>query len=114
MYHTWMKDKVIRLRWKKYYPEASSHVAIGKVCHETSGYLALKCRTFHFNKVINGKGIREGSLCVRMMPWDTIEVMHELEPDTDYKAPLVMDSKGTICLDNKYRTVITKERDFGE
>jgi hypothetical protein len=49
-----------------------------------------------------------------MMPWDTIEVMHELEPDTDYKAPLVMDSKGTICLDNKYRTVITKERDFGE
>lgn len=114
MYRTLMKDKVIRLRWKKYYGEAHSHVAIGEVCHENSGYVALKCRTFHFKKIINGRGIREGDMCVRMIPWNTIEVMHELETDTDYSAPLAMDSAGNIVLDNKYKTIVTRAQDFGE
>ena len=114
MYRTWMKDKVIRLRWQKHYADAHSHVAIGKVCHENSGYVALECRTFHFNKIYNGKGIREGKMCKRMIPWNTIEVMHELEEDTDYHAQLAIDSKGNIVLDNKYRTIIAKSQDFGE
>ncbi len=116
MYRTWMKDKIIRLRWRKHYSEAHSHVAIGKVLHENGGYVALKCRTFHFKKIFNGstQGIREGDICVRMIPWSAIEVMHELELDTKLGAPLVMDSKGNIILDNKYKTMIIRTQDFGE
>jgi len=114
MYRTWMKDKVIRLRWKKNYPDAHSHVAIGEVVHENSGYLALKCRTFHFNRIVNGRGMREGDMCVRMIPWNTIEVMHELEHDTDFNVPLAMDSKANVILDNKHKTIVARAQDFGE
>jgi hypothetical protein len=116
MYKTWMKDKVIRLRWRKHYSEAHSHVAIGKVLQENSSYVALECKTFHFQRILSGskKGILEGEVCVRMIPWNVIEVMHELEADTDYTAPITMDSKGNIVLDNKHNTMIARTQDFGE
>jgi hypothetical protein len=116
MYKTWMKDKIVRLRWKKVYKEASNHVAIGKVLHENSGYLVMKCKTFHFQKILSGTthGILEGEVCVRMIPWSAIEVMHELRTDTVYDAPLGKDSKGNIILNNKYKTMIARVQDFGE
>lgn len=116
MYNTWMKDKVIRLRWKKSYSEAHNHVAVGKVQYENGGYVALECKTFHFQRILNGskKGILEGEVCVRMIPWGAIEVMHELEADTDYKAPITVDTNGNIVLDNKHQTMIARTCDFGE
>ena len=116
MYNTWMKDKIIRLRWKKGYQEARNHVAIGKVLHENSGYLVINCRTFHFQKIIGGstRGVLEGDICVRMIPWSAIEVMHELEPDTRFDASLAVDSNGNVVLHNKYMTMIARAQDFGE
>ncbi|MDD5729370.1 MAG: hypothetical protein PHV59_12480 [Victivallales bacterium] len=116
MYKTWMKDKIIRLRWKKAYKEASNHVAIGKVLHENSGYLVMKCKTFHFQRILGGSrsGILEGSIGVRLIPWSSIEVMHELKADTEFDVPLSQDEKGNIILMNKYKTLIARVQDFGE
>ena len=116
MYTTWMKGKVIRLRWKKHYAEAGNHVAVGKVHNENSSYVALECKTFHFHRITGGstRGVLEGSIGVRMIPWNSIEVMHELGADTDFNVPLAVDAKGNIVLDNKHKTMIARSQDFGE
>jgi hypothetical protein len=45
------------------------------------------------------------------IPWQRIEVMNELPSDTDWDVPASIDAKGQCCLNNKYRTVVTRGPD---
>lgn len=112
-----LEGKIIRMRWSKKYKEASSHVLIGQVHDENSKYMIVEGKTFHFRKLISsstGKGVLEGPLCLRAIPWDAIEVMHILPEKTDYSNTFTFDKNGDLVLDNKHKTLIARCQDFDD
>jgi len=109
------KDKKIwKVRTVKNYPEAHNHLFIGQVLERTGSYIRLDCRTYHFGKAINSvKDIRAGIKGIRILPWNSIEMINELPCSFDYvKADLVSNKDGKIALsDGKTDCVLSSSYD---
>lgn len=109
-------EKFVRIRCKKFYPDAHTHILIGQVIEETNRYLAVKSRAFHFKRIIDcmKNQVAAGEVMVRIIPWDNIEVIHVLSLKTDCTADFEFDSKGNLVLKDKVKTIIAKQRGNGD
>ena len=112
---TEQKDKRIwKVRTVKNYPEAHNHLFIGQVLQLTQFYIRMDCRTYHFGKTINNKkDIRSGAKCIRILPWNRIELINELPSFFDYsKASLISNEDGKIALsDGKTDCILSSSYD---
>lgn len=109
----YLKGKNIRLRCKKEYPEAHTHIIIGNVVEETSKYVVVKGRTFHFRRIVDQirSQVHCGDTMIRVIPWENIEVIHWISEKTDWNADIAFDKQGNLILDDKVKTVIAVRRD---
>ncbi len=109
----YLKDKIVRLRCKKLYPEAHTHVIVGNVLEETDRYIVIKGRTFHFRRIVDQmrSQIYCGNTMIRIIPWDNVEVIHWISAKTDWNADITFDSDGNLVLDDKAKTIIAAKRD---
>lgn len=76
-----MEKRIWKVRMKKLYPEATNHVAVGKVLEETEIYVKMKCRTYHFRKPTISTHIFISDTKTRIFPWNTIAYITELPHD---------------------------------
>ncbi len=109
----YLKGKNIRLRCRKSYPGAHTHIVIGKVEEENDRYLAIRGRTFHFGRLVPGM---RGQVCagitmIRAVPWNNIEVIHWLGEKTNWDADFDFDRNGNLILKDRAHTVIAESRD---
>jgi len=120
-----LKNKIIRIRWIKQYPTAHNHVAVGAVIDETDNYLVVLCKTYHFGDHIGGKraktiigkyvnGVLEGEKATRIIPWHSIEIMHELPAATEWQTDAYVDESGLCYLNNRQKTIITRSLQVDE
>jgi len=92
-------EKIWKIRTVKDYPEAKNHIFIGKVVEMNSSYVMLQCRTFHFGKNVTIPHIQCGSVELRIVPWNRIELVNLIDEGFDYKkAELVKEDNGSVCL----------------
>ena len=73
----YLKGKTIRLRCKKDYPGAHTHIIIGRVVEENESYIAVQGRSFHFARIVDGmrSQIAIGQETVRVIPWGNVELI---------------------------------------
>ena len=109
----YLQGKIVRLRCKKAYPGAHTHIMIGKVEEENSRYIAIKGRTFHFQSIVQRKRseVHAGITIVRVVPWGNIEVIHWLGEKTNWDADFDFDSAGNLILWDKNHTVIAERQE---
>ena len=109
----YLAGKVIRLRCKKEYPGAHTHIIIGRVEEENGRYLAVKGKTFHFSRIVDGmrNQVRTGIPMIRVIPWGNIEIIHWLGEKTDWNADFEFDANGNLVLCDKAKTIIAERRD---
>ncbi len=120
-----LKNKIVRIRWIKPYSTAHNHVAIGRVINATDNYLVVLCKTYHFGNNVGGKrakmivgkyvnGVLESDKATRIIPWHSIEIMHELPPSTEWETDTYTDESGLCYLNNEEKTVITRPPQVNE
>lgn len=112
----YLTKKTVKLRSVKNYAEAHNHVYIGVVVEETPEYLVIECRTFHFRRVNpdERQAVKEGEVCVRVIPWHRIEVIHVLPENTRWDVDFGYDATGNLVLLNEHRTLIGRGRLGGD
>jgi len=98
--------KVWKIRTIKNYPEAHNHLLMGEVLEVTDSYVRLRCRTYHFGRVVNRpEDIQIGSLMVRVVPWSRIEIINEMPPRYDYmRNTLVTNKEGEVLFSDGRHT----------
>ena len=109
----YLKGKTIRLRCKKDYQGAHTHILIGRVVEENESYIAVQGRSFHFARIVDGmkNQINVGQETVRVVPWANVELIHWLTERTDWNAEIGFDVKGSLILQDTARTMIAERRD---
>ncbi len=109
----YLEGKNVRVRCKKVYSEAHTHVIIGKVEAENSRYLAIKGRSFHFRLIVDGSRnqVNAGQNMVRIIPWENIEIVHWLGEKVDWNADFDFDQNCNLVLKDKNHTVIAEKYD---
>lgn len=109
----YLNGKNVRIRCRKDYPDAHTHIMIGKVKEETQNYIVVEGKTFHFRRLVDPmrNQVHAGDVMVRALPWENIEIIHELVPKTDYKADFDFDKNGNLILKDDKKTVIALKRD---
>ena len=109
----YLKGKKVRLRCKKDYPGAHTHIIIGVVVEENDRYVAVQGRSFHFARIVEGmlNQINTGALAIRVIPWGNVELIHWLSDKTDWNADIAFDAKGSLILQDPVRTMIAERRD---
>lgn len=108
-----LKGKYIRLRCRKSYPGAHTHIMIGRALEETDRYVVVKGRTFHFRRIIDGARdqVQAGEVTIRIVPWENVEVIHWLEEPVDCYAEFAFDDAGNLILSDESETVIAERRE---
>lgn len=98
--------RVWKIRTIKNYPEAHNHLLVGKVLEITDSYVRLRCRTYHFERIINRpEDVQIGSLMVRVVPWSRIEIINEMPPTFDYRrSTLIADKEGEALFSDTVHT----------
>ncbi len=77
---------VVKVRWLKPYEGAQNHICIGEVLAETPQCLKVLGRTYHFRRPQgNIRAVQTSAIKVRWIPWNRIEMVTELHPDTDWR-----------------------------
>lgn len=103
--------RIIKVKWVKTFKGGRNRISIGELIEEGPRYLKLKCRTFDFGKIAYGLGgIHKIDEEIRLIPWETIELLYELPEDTDWHAELAFDDKSCVVLENQHHTLITDTR----
>ncbi len=113
-------DKNVRVRCKKSYPEAHTHLLIGRVLEVNSAFLMLECRTFHLRSrgavcgvVKNDRSqITAGEVMERIVPWHNVEILHLLPGKTDYRADFKFDDNDNLIFRDAVHTVIAYHREM--
>ncbi len=107
----YLLEKVVRIRCKKAYPDAHSHVIMGKVLEETNRYLVVKGRSFHFKRIVDcmKSQVKAGDSMIRILPWDNIEIIHPLNERTDCSVDFEFDPKGNLVLKDKAKTLVATQ-----
>lgn len=95
-----LKGKIVIVRSVKPYADAHNHLAVGLVLEDTERYIRMLCRTFHYRKTDRNQrnSIQEGGVAVRVIPWMRIEVIHEMDKNTEWKSPAKFNDKGDYTL----------------
>lgn len=107
-------QNIWKIRTIKNYREAHNHILIGRVLEYTRAFVKLKCKTYHFGRSVNSpKEIRVGNEGIRIVPWNRIEIVNQLDQSFDYStAELNVDRAGSVLLsDGKIECVITTSYD---
>ena len=109
----YLVGKFIRLRCRKVYPDAHTHLVVGKVIEETSRYLVVDGRTFHYRKIVDRKlsQFNRGAERIRVVPWENIEIIHELGENVDLNADFVFDLDGNLVFMDRDKTMIVGNGD---
>ena len=96
------EGKIVKIRFVKRYKDAKNHVCIGEVKTETDNCLVVKGRTFHFGSMLpNRRGLQNGLVKTRWIPWHQIELVTELPADTDWRTgEFALDIVGDVELLN--------------
>ncbi|MBI5818435.1 MAG: hypothetical protein HZA88_05565 [Verrucomicrobia bacterium] len=77
---------IVKVRWLKPYEGAQNHICIGEVLAETPQCLKVLGRTYHFRRPQgNIRAVQTSAIKVRWIPWNRIEMVTELHPDTDWR-----------------------------
>ena len=105
--------QIWKIRTVKNYPEAHNHIFIGKVLNMSTSFVRLECRTYHFGKSLNSeKDIRVGELGVRIITWNRIEMINELNPEFKYReTKLEFDKHKVIISDGQLKYVVASSYD---
>jgi len=105
--------KIWKIRTIKNYPEAHNHICIGEVLDITDFYIRLKCQTYHFRRSVNGpKDVRIGEVGIRIIPWNRIEVINEIEPAFKYsEAKLSLEADKVILSDGIFSFIVASSYD---
>ncbi|MFA6563278.1 MAG: hypothetical protein WCV00_15320 [Verrucomicrobiia bacterium] len=99
---------VVKVRWLKPYEGAQNHICIGEVLAETPQCLKVLGKTYHFRKPQgNMRAVQTSAIKVRWIPWNRIEVVTELHPDTDWR-------NLQLKVDNNNRVSVTGSVAHGE
>ncbi len=112
----YLNDKFVRLRCRKAYPDAHTHLVVGKVIKETENYIVMKGRTFHYKRIVDRElsQISRGDVTVRVIPWDNVEIIHELGAMVDYNADFLFDKEGHLVFSDYSKTIIVNKGDTRE
>ena len=94
------KRSIWKIRFVKNYPGAANHLMIGEVLEQTPMWVSIKGKTYHYGKTLSRLAdVKIGMLSTRIVPWDRIEVIHEMPESLDYTtAELVSGEDGTVSL----------------
>ncbi len=109
----YLKGNNVRLRCKKSYPGAHTHIIIGRVEEENGSYIVIRGRTFHFNRISEGQRsqINSGITMLRAIPWENVEIINLIGQKTDWEADFEFDRNGNLVLQDKLKTIIAEKRD---
>lgn len=102
--------KVVKIRTRKNYANASSHILIGSVVARDDVLVQVKCRTFHFKPpTLETEAIIQGSVSERIIPWSNVECINKLSDDFNWEKAALKKCDHGICLcDGKYETLVTR------
>jgi hypothetical protein len=95
-----MDKDIWQIRFVKPYPDAHNHIFVGQVMARDAVCVKLLCKAYHFGRVVNRlRDIREGPLGTRIVPWQRIEVIHELPASFSFRrAWLAANDEGNYVL----------------
>ena len=84
------RGRVVKIRWKKEYPNATNHVCIGEIVRETNEYIAVLGVTYHFRKGSPqgySRAFKVGKSLERLrwIPWSAIALVTELSAELDWR-----------------------------
>ena len=104
-----VKPKIWKIRTVKDYPQAHTHILVGQVMQMTNAWVKFYCRTYHFGSGISGtKSIKTGDAMIRILPWQRIEIINELDSQFDFvNAQLISHNHEIVLSDpNNYSCTI--------
>jgi hypothetical protein len=95
-----MEKAVWQVRFVKAYPDAHNHILVGQVLSRDAVCVKLLCKSYHFGRVVNRlRDIREAPLGTVIVPWQRIEVAHELPAGFAFRrAWLAANEEGSYVL----------------
>jgi hypothetical protein len=95
-----MDKEIWQIRIVKPYLDAHNHILVGEVLARDAVCVRLLCRAYHFGRVVNRlRDIREEPLGTRIVPWQRIEVAHELPAGFGFRrAWLAANEEGNYVL----------------
>ena len=105
--------KIVKVRTKKNYAEASNHVLIGEIVEFNKVFIRVKCRSFHYKYVTLTKDqVTEGSVDDRLVPWQNVECVNVLDASFDWEHAVLTKCTDGICLkdDKEISTLISRYR----
>ena len=84
------RGRVVKVRWKKEYPNATNHVCVGEIVRETNQYIAVLGVTYHFKRgapqgYTKGFKVGKSRERVRWIPWSAIALVTEISADLDWR-----------------------------
>jgi hypothetical protein len=103
-----------KVRVVKPYPEAHNHLLIGHVVERDATCLKMRCRSFHFGRVVGApRDVTVGPLARRIIPWARVEIINELPASFDYQnARLSKGNQGEVTLsDGRTSCVLARSGD---
>ncbi|NOZ64242.1 MAG: hypothetical protein GXO71_04815 [Caldiserica bacterium] len=97
------EKKIWKVRIRKVYPEATNHIAVGEVIEENPSYVKMRCRTYHFKKLLTPQSkFVTSQIKVRIFPWETIAYATELPSSLHWeKAEVELMEDGDLLLKGK-------------
>ena len=112
----YLTGKNVRIRCRKDYPEAHTHIMVGRVREETPNYIVVEGKTFHYRRLNEAtrSSAHAGDVMQRAIPWSNIEIIHELGSYVDYTADFTFDKNGNLVLKDEAKTVIALLREGRE
>lgn len=91
--------KIVKIRTKKNYAEASNHVLIGQVVDFNKIFIRLRCRSFHYKYVtLEENQVVEGSIDDRIIPWQNVECLNVLSDKFDWEDAELTKCDDGLCL----------------
>ena len=98
-----MDKKIWKVRIKKAYADATNHIVVGEVLETTPLYIRMKCKAYHFKKLVQAStgtgGVFVSDIKTRIFPWHVISYITELPDGFNWKGAVVeLAERGDIIL----------------
>jgi hypothetical protein len=95
-----MPDKQVwKMRIRKAYAEATTHVVVGEVLEHNDVWVKLRCRAVHFRRPTMDSHIRLSDVKIRTFPWNAVAYVTELPADVRWEgAAIGLTEHGDVVL----------------
>ncbi len=106
-----MNKLYVKVRCKKTYKEATTHVCVGEVIHETEYYLKIRGVIYSFRGkhfVSQKTAPKIGPEGVYWFPWESIAVVQELPVEIDWRKMKFEVIDGALVLVDKDNKIVDK------